>query len=394
MSVYRPKKKNGAPASPFFHFDFELGGRRFYGSTRTATRRAALEVERKERLAARSVGDDTTINGAFGRFWSEVGQHDSDSDTTFKRLAVLQDGLTAILRETGRAPTIGSVTENELAIYVARRRLTKTRHGGERAPATINRELQLLRRVMRRAVTTWKHQIVLPDWKAVLLVEPEEHVVDIPPAIEDLIAAEMRADFRPALRFLVMTGLRRGSVLAGRRCHGPLKAEAVDFESAILTVKMKSRKPGGRTLRLPITRPMKILLGDAISKAGPGATAVFTYRAQATRDGRRHGHRYPLAATVFYSDFKRACVKIGYPALRVHDLRHTAGNRTLAATGNLRLTQKLLGHTRISTTQLYTHPDVEALRVALEEVHQRQNPETGPETTASADGKKAGARRP
>lgn len=366
MSVYRPRKKNGAYATPFFQFDFESGGRRFHGSTRATSRRAALEVERRQRLAAKSAGDYTTIAGAFGRFWTEVGQYGADAEgTTFPRLAVLQDCLSAILAQAGKAPLLGAISENELALYVTRRRLAKTRHGKERAPATINRELQLLRRVMRRAVNTWKQAIALPDWKTVILPEPEEHVVDIPLGLEAEILAELRVDYRPALRFLVMSGLRRGSVLKGG-AHGPLTAAEIDLASGILTVKVKSKKPGGKTLRLPITQAMRALLANEIGKH---PAAVFTYVASATRDGRRHRHRYPIVATSFYSEFKRAAAKCGHPELRVHDLRHTAGNRTLAATGNLRLTQKLLGHSRVSTTQLYTHPDLEALRGAMEAAH-------------------------
>lgn len=388
MSVYRPRKKNCAYASPFFQFDFESGGRRFHGTTRAKSRRAALEVERRERLAAAAAGDETTIRGAFARFWLEIGAHDSDCDTTFYRLERLQDGLTAILAEAGRGDLLAAVSENELAQYVTRRRLAKSRHGRPLAPSTINRELQLLRRVMRRAAITWKLSLALPDWKTVLLAEPEEHVVDIPLGLEAEILTELRADYRPALRFLVMSGLRRGSVLKGG-AHGPLTAAEVDLAAGILTVKVKSKKPGGKTLRLPITQAMRVLLANEIGKH---PAAVFTYVASATRDGRRHGHRYPIVATSFYSEFKRAAAKCGHPELRVHDLRHTAGNRTLAATGNLRLTQKLLGHSRVSTTQLYTHPDLEALREALESVHRARSPEISPEATDTPTAKPHGKR--
>lgn len=366
MSVYRPRKKDGGFASPFWHYDFQRGGRRFHGSTGKTTRREASEVEGRKKLAAKAAGDESTIAGAFGRFWLEVGQHDGDPDTTFYRLERLQDGLTAILGEAGQPAKLAGVTENEIARYVARRRAEKTRHGGTPAPATINRELQLLRRVMRRAANVWKHAIPLPSWKGLLLTEPEEHIVDVPPDVEERVLGNMREDFRPVARFLVMTGLREGSVLASPSGHGPLRPEAVDFEAGVITVKTKSRKPGGKTHRLPVPQAVKVLLANEIGKH---PDAVFTYVAKATRDGRRHGRCYPITKTAFYSEFKRAADGAGYPDLRPHDLRHTAGNRVLAATGNMRLAQKVLGHSRISTTQKYTHPDLDAVREAMEAAH-------------------------
>jgi hypothetical protein len=47
MSVYRPK------GSPYFHFDFQWRGDRFYGSTKRTNRREAEAVERAERERAK-----------------------------------------------------------------------------------------------------------------------------------------------------------------------------------------------------------------------------------------------------------------------------------------------------------------------------------------------------
>jgi integrase len=63
---------------------------------------------------------------------------------------------------------------------------------------------------------------------------------------------------------------------------------------------------------------------------------------------------------------KRKWAKAGVVA-RLHDLRHTTGMRTLRATGNLKLVQKLLRHSDIKTTAtFYTDALVEDIRDGLE----------------------------
>ncbi len=52
-------------------------------------------------------------------------------------------------------------------------------------------------------------------------------------------------------------------------------------------------------------------------------------------------------------------------SVRPHILRHTFASR-LMKTANIRVVQQLLGHARLSSTQIYTHPDSNDLRAAID----------------------------
>ncbi|WP_439375346.1 tyrosine-type recombinase/integrase [Bradyrhizobium sp. DASA03120] len=70
------------------------------------------------------------------------------------------------------------------------------------------------------------------------------------------------------------------------------------------------------------------------------------------------GQRYPITYAGYGSN-KRNWSKAGVEA-RIHDLRHTTGMRTMRKTGNLKMVQKILGHTDIAiTARFYTDATVD-----------------------------------
>ena len=345
------------PGSQHWHYDFSVNGYRFRGSCKTDIRETAEIIEAKLRsdillghLIHRKA--EISLDAALGRYWLEVG-HALDSAKDVKRMG--ERILERIPR--GRslaAPDWGS----ELASYITWRR------GHDVQPATINRELELLRRVFRRALTLWKVSVEMPAWKELFLLEPEDRNVSMSRSQEEALFEALRPDFHPMVRFALASGLRVRNVLF-------LRWSQVDWDKQTITVRVKSKKPGKRELVLPITSAIAAIL---TSEKGRHEEFVFTYLcAKGMRDrwdNRYYGKgvRRPFSKNGWRHAFQEARDAAGMPNLRFHDLRHTFANRVLPRVGgNLKTLQRALGHADVSSTMRYIKSDLDDMRTAMEE---------------------------
>ena len=150
---------------------------------------------------------------------------------------------------------------------------------------------------------------------------------------------------------------------SGLRLSELVGLDLTDLDLADRTVRVLGK--GSKTRVLPIGRHAITALGswlaDRSGMARPGETAVFV-----GRNGRRLGVR------AVQQRIDRAARRLGID-LKVHPhlFRHSFATHLLESSGDLRGVQELLGHSDISTTQVYTHLDFQHLARIYDQAHPR-----------------------
>ncbi len=170
-------------------------------------------------------------------------------------------------------------------------------------------------------------------------------------------ALVLRGEDEGALRDLAIletlygSGLRAGELVA-------LDTDSVDFEDETIRVRGK----GDKERIVPLGR----------AEAG----AIRAYLAKRSRrDARplflnRRGDR--LTTRSVQKIVRRALSRVaGANATNPHALRHAFATHLLERGADLRAVQELLGHSSLSTTQVYTHLSVERLRRVYDRCHPR-----------------------
>jgi integrase len=357
------------PGRDGWYCNFQFRGRRFRDRLGADTREAA-EAEAAAVFAAAQAGREPaadatgarfTLGEALGRYWETRGAH-------VRSAGDIKRHSQTLIGELGNETPLARLGTRDLEDYVARRRVRRARNQQtgkmelrDRANASINREIGLLRSVII-AARHWR--VAVPDiaWARVFLPEPDKAQTILSPEKEAALFEALRPDYWPLIEFALIAGVRLENAIG-------LRWDQIDWQGRTLTFRVKSRRPGGKLLVLPLTEALALLLAR---EQGRHREIVFTYICRRNRHDPHHGvmqakgARYPFTHDGWRKDWMAARAAIGLPALRFHDLRHTAATRTLAACGNLNVVKEMLGHADIATTARYANSDTAQVRAAME----------------------------
>jgi integrase len=163
-----------------------------------------------------------------------------------------------------------------------------------------------------------------------------------------------------AIRLLLLTGARRGEVLAAEWSQFDLEA-GVWTKAASFTKQKKLH-------RVPLSAPVRQLLAEMRGAADrrPAETnrepSPFLFPAvRGARQG--PGHMVEVKGP-----WRAICKLAGLSGVRVHDLRHSYASILASAGLSLPVIGALLGHTQPGTTARYAHLFDDPLRAATERV--------------------------
>ena len=198
--------------------------------------------------------------------------------------------------------------------------------------------------------------------------KPERHlpeVLDVAGANLTIESLELRAQEEQtpeSLRDLAIVEILYGSGIRVSELTG-LNLEDIDRDRNTLRVIGKGNKERIVPIGIPAMKAVDQWINEGRHKLSDDATerALFL-GARGKRIDQRVVREIVYDATQALGNNKR---------LGPHALRHSAATHLLEGGADLRTVQEILGHSSLSTTQIYTHVSEERIKKAYEQAHPR-----------------------
>lgn len=164
------------------------------------------------------------------------------------------------------------------------------------------------------------------------------------------IDEENEIEYRDKVMLLLMysCGLRVSEMIS-------LEKKSINFEEKILSIKGK----GNKERSIPINEVALDYLSHYLNKEIKTNKTKRVFINKTTKK--------PLTRQVFFMNLKKYAKRAGIDKeISPHTLRHTFATELLENGADLRIVQTLLGHSNVSTTQIYTHISTKKILNALD----------------------------
>jgi len=230
---------------------------------------------------------------------------------------------TSLMRQLNKefeAKNLSEITTWQIEKYKAKKK-------EEVKPATVNRELALLKHMFTKAIE-WGKLMESPAKKVKLLKGEVKRVRFLMPDQVQTVLSNCADHLRPIVTVAVHTGMRKGEVLGLRR-------DQANFDHGIIS--LFDTKNGERR-DIPMNETVKATL-RGIENESP---YFFC-----NEEGEPFGDVKKAFAT--------ALRKSGITDFRFHDLRHTFASNLVMAGEDLNAVGELLGHKTSGMTKRYAH---------------------------------------
>jgi len=238
-----------------------------------------------------------------------------------------------------------SITYGGLCKYKSDRLETPTRSGGQRAIASVQRELAKLRRMLNIAQREgWIRKNPFAAGEPLISMADERKRERILTREEERRLLEACADprrvhLRPIIIAAIDTGMRKGELLS-------LRWRDVDLEHGVIVIQAFNTKTM-KQRELAMTTRLKLELARVFEESTQDPAArIFGILDNVKRS------------------FTSARKAAGLLDVRFHDLRHTSASRLVGAHIPLSEVGRVLGHTQANTTFRYVNMNVETAKRA------------------------------
>lgn len=325
--------------SRFWWMELRVNGKRLKESTKTANRKLAERIHAKaltEIEEGRWFSNESRtrtfeeLRDRYMREHSKVNKAPKSSlrdESSFKHLSAFFGGM-----------TLAELTPARISEYKSLRRTEGAK------PATLSRELEVLRHALNLAVREWEWLDRNPFER--VKIERAHNKIErwITKEEEERLLGVSPSWVKEIIIFALNTGMRQDEILS-------LKWPQVDLLRRTVTL-LKTKNKEIRTV--PLNQTVCAML-SVKGKIRHISGYVFTSQAGTKIDARN-------LLRSFYIARKEAKLE----DVRFHDLRHSFATRLVQAGIDLYVVKELLGHKTITMTMRYAHHNPESLRHGVE----------------------------
>lgn len=318
------KRRKG---SPYWQIQFKIAGRTIRRSSGTTDRRAAEELEEQLR---RALWRQIEL-GEKHYTWDDAVERCRAEDCGQRSWERTERCIERLNRFLTGAPLAEITRENILKIRTA---LTRHHYRGKPlSPATINRDLAVLRSILKRCADEWDMLDACPKVPLFRLqkVEPRWATREQIHALLSRLAEHSRDMAIVACA----TGMRRTEVTHLKRAYVDLKRATAYVPAAIAK--------NGEARVVPLNADAVAVLRSWMEREGHHPEYVFSFRGRA-----------PIQQ-VATKHWRSACASVGLHGFRFHDLRHTWASWQAQSGTPLKLLQELGGWKSFDMVLRYAH---------------------------------------
>jgi len=309
-----------------FHYDFAMDGRRYRGTTKESILSKARMIEaqlmqeaKRRKLTAQR--RTLTLAEFSKRFleWVKTARLEPESRKYY------ESGWKMLSETPIAAMRLAHITTDDAETL-------RFRH----SPANGNRALRTLRRMLGKAAE-WGIVAAAPRIK---LFKEEGRSALITDDAESKLLSAAKQPLRDVLTIMLDCGMRPGEVF--QMCW-----EDIDWDRNVIFV------PRGKTRLSRRYLPMSERIIAALKSRRKEQMEGWVFPSDS-----KPGH-LTTVATAF--ETARAAAKLS-SEIKLYSARHTFATKVLAATGNLSLVMRTLGHSNAQTAMIYQHPSMEDVR--------------------------------